>query len=277
MPWRRVIVEVAPWEVLGVSVVDGFATDRPRHDRLVVTLTVLAVLLVIGLPGVLARWDWPTTGLGPGEVAGPTQAARRVLAELPGAYQAHGLVVVPAATDPYTTLAGVTQEDRVTGQVVGLGVHAVTPYVQPAAADAPDWLTALGAVDAVVSDLGELSFACLRPPGSDRCVGSFVVEHRDHLFVVGRPIGDHTSTATARFTGLSTDGLVTVLVGWLPPAATSVTAEDYGRDGGEIAVSTAEITPDGAGIWWLASFGAITTVEFRDRTGASVSHRTLGG
>lgn len=259
-----------------MSVVDGYATERQRHDRLVVALTVLAVLVVVGLPAALAGLDAPG-GHGPVEQVALTDNARRVLAEVPGAYQEHGLVVVPAATDPYVAWTGVVGPERITGEVVALEVNGITPYGKLPPVAAPDWLFDFGAVDAVVSDVGDLSFACVRPPDVEECRGTLLTQNIGQRFTFGREIGAPGTSEVLRFSGLRPDGVVSVVLGWLPPGAARVSAEGYGRRGEEVAVRTALTDRSGKGIWWLVSDDPVTTLIFRDGGGDVVEHRTVGG
>lgn len=258
-----------------MSVVDGYTTERPRHDRLAVALTVLAVLLVVGLPSALASWDGRLPE-GPVEQVVLTDNARRVLTEVPGAYEDHGLVVVPAATDPYVAWTGVVGAERITGEVVDLGVDGITPYGKLPPVAAPDWLFDVGAIDAVVSDVGELSFACVRPPEAEGCRGTLLAQNIGQRFAFGREIGPPGSSEVLRFSGLLPAGLVTVVLGWLPPGAVSVSAEGYGRRGDEVAVRTAPTGRSGTGVWWLVSEDPVTTLIFRDADGDAVEHRTVG-
>lgn len=261
-----------------MSVVEQAPSPPSRHDRTVVAMTVLAVLLAVGGPTLAARWEG---GLphGPVERLELTDNARRVLAEVPGAYEDAGVVVVPAATDPYVAWTGSVTEDRIVGEVVELGVRGITRYGTLPPVAAPDWLFDVGVVDAVISDVGDLSFACVQPAGETGCTGTLLTRHIGQWFAFGKGLGAPGESRTPlRLAGLGEDGFVELLVGWLPSGAVAVSA-DLVVDGAPDLPgrTTAAGSASGPGLWWVVSPDPVAEVVFLDEHGEVVAERAVDG
>jgi hypothetical protein len=262
-----------------VSVLVRLSPEPTRRDRGVVAAAVAATLLVIAGPMLAAAWN----GGGPGvpiEEPPLPESAQRVLAELPDSFQAGGMVVVPAASDPYFAWPGGVGSDRVDGEVVGLGVRGLTEYgALPSAGATPGWLLSLSPADNVYSDVGPLSFACVRWPGADRCTGALLAEHDGDHHILRAGIGSPTSLElVTRTMGFGSGGRRDVWLGWMPPDAASVwvtvvghqTIRDIpGRTSGPAAVS-------GQAVWWVTSPDAVSAVSFRDVRGHVVERITVG-
>lgn len=261
-----------------MSVVDQTSSAPSRHDRTVVAMTVLAVLLAVGGPTLAARWEG---GLphGPVERVDLTDNARRVLAEVPGAYEDAGVVVVPAATDPYVAWTGSVTEDRIVGEVVELGVRGITRYGSLPPVAAPDWLFDVGVVDAVISDVGDLSFACVQPIGETDCSGTLLTRHIGQWFAFGKGLGAPGESGTSlRLTGLGEDGFVELLLGWLPSGAVAASADLVVDGAPDVPARTAAAgSVSGPALWWLVSPDAVGEVVFLDEHGAAVAEQAVDG
>jgi hypothetical protein len=146
-----------------------------------VLAAALATLLVMAGPAVVR-------GLaGFGDDPGPPQlspTALRVLAEVPGAMRSGGLVVVPAAGDPYRSWDDPLATSRLTAPTA-LGVVGLVEYVTlPVQGDAPVLLSAITAADRVYSDVGPLWTGCVRAPGERRCGGALLFRQEGAWFVL---------------------------------------------------------------------------------------------
>jgi hypothetical protein len=262
-----------------VSVLVRASPEHTRRDRAVIAAAVAATLLVIAGPMLATAWNDGGPGVLIEEPPLP-ESAQRVLAELPDSFQAGGMVVVPAATDPYVVWPGGIGPDRVDGEVVGLGVRGLTEYgLLPSSGSTPEWLRGLGPTDNVYSDVGLLSFACVRWPGADRCTGALLVEHGGNHHILRAGIGSPTSLEpVTRTMGFGSGGRRDVWLGWLPPGAATawVTVVGHqsirdvpGRTSGPAAVG-------GQAVWWVASPDAVSAVSFRDSQGNVVERITVG-
>jgi hypothetical protein len=261
-----------------VGVVED-ANPHSRHDRSVIAAAVLATLLVVAGPRLADEWGGRLSGTLVPETP-LTEAAQRVLAEMPEAFQAGGLVVVPAASDPYVAWVQPVAEDRVVGDVVALDVHGLAGYgYLPAAGGTPTWLDAVTPADGVHSDVGPLSFACTSWPGTKRCTGTLLTEHagRRHIFRAG--LGSPESPdPVIGLRGFGAGGMLDVYVGWMPPGASTVWAtvvgDQYVRD-----VPGRSSRPGAVGgqtVWWLRSEEPVSAVSFLDPDGEVVERVTVG-
>ena len=262
-----------------MSVLVRASPEPARRDRGVVAAAVAATLLVIAGPMLAAAWNDGGPGV-PIEEPPLPESAQRVLADLPDSFQVGGMVVVSAATDPYVVWPGALGPDRVDGEVVSLGVRGLTEYgVLPSAAATPGWLSSLSPADNVYSDVGPLSFACVRWPGAERCTGALLIEHSGDQHILRAGIGSPLSLEpVTRTMGIGSGGRRDVWLGWLPPGAASVwvtvvghqTIRDVpGRTSGAAAVG-------GQTVWWVASPDAVSAVTFRDTRGNVVERITVG-
>lgn len=262
-----------------VSVHDvGAGRRRSPHQRWVVAAAVAATLGVIGLPAVTAGSD--PSGRKVVVDTGPalTSAARRVLEEVPGAFETGGDVVLPAATDPDTRWGRALSPDLIASPVVALGVHGLAePGFLPTTSRPPAWRERVGTKDRVYDDVGALSFACTRWPGLTGCTGSLLMEHagRRYLFRSGLHLWPRPDVVT---TLLVLDGPPRDLVlGGAPPgtARVVVTLAGGAREVG------AHTTPPGAlhgmTVWWLTVADPVSVVTFFDRKGAVLARSSRGG
>ncbi len=265
---------------MSVTVHDvGAGRQRSPHQRLVVAATVVATLGAIVLPAV-------TAGSGPAGrkvVVDPgpalTLAARRVLKEVPGAFETGGDVVVPASTDPDTRWAGALGPELIAGPVVPLGVHGLAePGYLPTADRPPAWRERIGTKDHVYDDVGGVSFACTRWPGLTGCTGSLLMEHagRRYLFRSGLHLSQRPGVVTTLL--VLDDGLPRDLVlGGAPPgtARVMVTLAGGGREVG--AHTTAPGAVRGMTLWWVTVADPMSEMTFFDREGAVLARSSRGG
>jgi hypothetical protein len=262
-----------------VSVLVRVSPEPTRRDRGVVAAAVAATLLVIAGPMLASAWNDGGPGV-PIEEPPLPESAQRVLAELPDAFQAGGMVVVPAATDPYVVWPGALGTDRVDGDVVALGVSGLTEYgVLPAAAATPGWLTGLAPADNVYSDVGPLSFACVRWPGADRCTGALLTEHSGSHHILRAGLGSPASLEPVNRTmGFGSGGRRDVWLGWLPPGAVTAWVTVVGHQSiRDVPGRTSEPgAVAGQAVWWVASPDAVSAVSFRDAQGNVVERITVG-
>ena len=249
---------------------------RSRRQRWVVAATVLATMSAIVLPAV-------TAGFGPAGrkvVVDPspvlTLAARRVLKEVPGAFETGGDVVVPASTDPDTRWGGALGPELIAGPVVPLGVHGLAePGYLPTTEGRPAWRERIGTKDRVYDDVGAVSFACTRWPGLAGCTGSLLMEHagRRYLFRSGLHLWQRPGVVTSLLVldeGLPRD----LVLGGAPPdtARVVVTLAGGGREVG--AHTTAPGAVHGLTLWWVTVADPVAVVTFFDREGAATDHQT---
>jgi hypothetical protein len=263
-----------------VSVLVPTSTEHTRRDRGVVASAVAATLLVIAGPMLAAAWNDGGPGV-PIEEPPLPESAQRVLAELPDSFQAGAMVVVPAETDPFIVWpGGSVGPDRVDGQVVSLGVRGLTEYGRlPSATDTPGWLNGLGPTDHVYSDVGPLSFACVRWPGSARCTGALLAEQHGSHQIVLAGIGSPTSIEpVTRTMGFGSGGRRDVWLGWLPTGVAAVWVTVVGHQSiRDVPARTSEpAAVAGRAVWWVATPDAVSAVSFRDAQGNVVERITVG-
>ena len=159
-----------------VEYVDRDEAEQARHPRAVVWSAAAATLAVITGPLLAAALGFVERVDPDGVTLSST--AQRVLEEVPGAFETGGLVVVPAATDPGVAWTGIVTLDRVDGAPVDLGVSGLAEYgYLPSSGTAPAWLSGVAPTDRVFSDVGPLSFACMRWPGAEKCTGTLLMEY----------------------------------------------------------------------------------------------------
>jgi hypothetical protein len=263
-----------------VSVLVPASPERTRRDRSVILAAVAATLLVITGPMLGAAWN----GSGPGvpiEEPPLPEAAQRVLAEMPDSFQAGAMVVVPALTDPYIVWPGDSiGPDRVDGEVVSLGVRGLTEYGRlPSTSGTPGWLSSLSPADNVYSDVGPLSFACVRWPGSDRCTGALLAEQHGSHHIVRAGIGSPTSVEPVTQTmGFGSGGRRDVWLGWMPTGVATVWVTVVGHQSiRDVPARTSEpAAVAGRAVWWVASPDPVSAVSFRDAQGTVVQRITVG-
>jgi hypothetical protein len=263
-----------------VSVLVRASPEPSRRDRGVVAAAVAATLLVIAGPMLAAGLNDGGPGV-PIEEPPLPESAQRVLAELPDSFQAGGMVVVPAVSDPYVVWPGAIGNDRVDGEVVSLGVRGLTEYgVLPSAGATPVWLSSLTPADSVFSDVGPLSFACVRWPGAERCTGALLIEHNGDQHILRAGIGSPNSLEpVTRTMGFGSGGRRDVWLGWLPPGAATAWVTVVGHQSirdvpGRTSVPGAV---GGQTVWWVASPDAVSAVSFRDAQGNVVERVSVGG
>jgi hypothetical protein len=260
---------------MSVSVRDPAPNDRVEyahvdesvqstHPRSVVVAAAVATLAVISGPLLAAVLGF-VDRIPVEEGRGLTSLAERVLDELPGAFESDGLVVVPAAVDPSVVWSGPVTPDRVDGWVVDLDVNGLTAYgTLPFSSAAPGWLFEVGSDDRVFSDVGPLSFACMRWPGAQECTGALFMENAGHWYVYRSGLDVGGSAEDIRIYRALDGGLPTQLIlGGLPHGATTAMVTLAGGD--QIAARLSE--PGGVNgqtIWWLSVVEPIESVSFLD-------------
>ncbi|HSE09714.1 MAG TPA: hypothetical protein VLB29_13705 [Nocardioidaceae bacterium] len=244
---------------------DAGESERAVHPRRVVVAAAVATLAVITGPLTAALLGF-VDRVPVEEDSGLTPLAERVLDELPGAYESDGHVVVPAGTDPGVAWTGDVPPGRVDGWLVELGVNGLAPYgYLPAHGATPSWLFDVGPADQVYSDVGPLSFACMRWPGLAECSGALLMEHDGAQYVFRSGLGvevlrDQVLSYRALEGGLPTQ----LVLGALPPGAVGAMV-NFADDGGQIAARLS--APRGAGgetIWWLSVIDPVESVAFVD-------------
>lgn len=258
-----------PQRVDYAEAVDAIGSSaRSRRRRSTVAASVLATLAVIAGPLVVGWLGFMghMTPVNGDALLSPM--ARRVLHTLPQAYTTSGMVVVPAAGDRGLVSTSPLPRDQIDGAVVNLGVHGLADYgYLPRSGQAPDWLSGLRPQDQVFSDVGTLSFACMRWPGASDCKGTLLMSYggqrhvfRSGLDVVGSP--DQVHTFRALDAGLPT----TLLLGSLPPRAVSASVK-VGSNGSFDVVFGHTSRPravGGATLWWAVTAAPAVAVRFFD-------------
>lgn len=206
-----------------------------------------------------------------------TELGRRALHQLPLAYEADSIVVVPAATDPSVEWTGVVPEAWVEEQALPLGTSGLLEYEQlSSSAKAPEWTTRLAASDRVFTDVGPLWFACVNWPGSDECTPSLLMWHDVNFYPFATPVGSQSfldegsgmETVTFRANGATE--LRYLSIGGV-----------HGTDIAKVEVTTADETPArawvsrnvvraGTTVWWATSSAPAESVTAYDRDGEPV-------
>ncbi len=247
-----------------VEYVDRDEAEQARHPRAVVWSAAAATLAVIAGPVIAAALGF-VERVDPDDGGTLTSLAQRVLEEVPGAFETSGLVVVPAATDPGVAWTGIVTSDRVDGAPVDLGVSGLAEYgYLPSSGTAPAWLSQVAPTDRVFSDVGTLSFACMRWPGAERCTGTLLMEYAGglHVFRSGLSVGespDQIRTFRALDAGLPTE----LVLGAMPSGA--VAAMVLTSDDREVRARTSDPgAVAGETLWWLSVTEPVRTVTFFD-------------
>ncbi|HEX6249135.1 MAG TPA: hypothetical protein VFZ64_14785 [Nocardioidaceae bacterium] len=256
--------------------------ERDRHEWSVIVASVLGVLLVIAGPGLAASLsvEVPTLPVPVVEEERLSPTALRVLDEVPGAFEADGIVVVPATTDPYVAWAGALGADQVRGPVVDLGVDGLVGYGSLPAVAAPDWLETVGPEDQVFSDVGTLSFACATTGGGADCEGTLVARHIGQMFVFRTGLGSPTEPLLmTQVDGFGSGGRTDLWLGWVPDGAVTAWATVVGHQ--SIREVPARTTPPGAvegsTLWWVRTPDPVSAVSFRDARGEVVLRVSADG
>lgn len=170
---------------------------RPAHQRLTVAAAAVSVLLVLGLPLVVAQLIALVPPERPPEPFPLTDRARLV-AELPGASVVRDQVILsltPAMHAPVHRPSQRVLPGRTAGQLVPLGVDGLlpmNPYLAPR--DAATLATDLWPGDNVFSDLGPLVVGCL-PGDRDRpgeCTPTLLTRQPNGYFLYPRSWGSST-------------------------------------------------------------------------------------
>ena len=148
----------------------------------------------------------------------------------------------------------------------------------PSNGSTPEWLAGLQPSDNVFSEVGPLSFACTRWPGSSECRGAVLTE-RDGAFHVFRfGIGSPDSPQkVARVTGIGSGGRRDVWLGWLPQGAGSVWVTIVGQHGvRELPARTSDPGAlAGEQAWWVVSSDPVSAVSFRNAQGEVLERITV--
>lgn len=254
--------------------------QRDARERLVVVSAVLATLGVISLPGILALFG-TVGGTTPFVVEEPelTPAAERVLEELPDAYTAGSVVVVPAATDPHVVWLGPVSSAQLDGDVVGIDVRGLVPFgMLPTRGTTPEWRSAVEREDLVFSDVGPLYFACSPATSGDGCRGSVLMQHAGQWHVLGPSAGAPGEASVARLDVLAAGGVAGLWLGWIPEGASTAWATVVGQTSirdvpAKVAVTGAA---GGARMWWVRSSDPVSAVTFRSADGEAVERVSVG-
>lgn len=261
-----------------MSVLVQDRTPHARREWRIIAAAAAATLSIVLAPLAAAM----LSGDGPGvlvEEEPLPEAAQRVLAEMPDAVQIGGMVVIPAATDPFVSWPGVVDGDRIDGEVVNLGVRGLAEYgYLPSAVSTPEWLKSLEPSDNVYSEVGPLSFACTQWPGSDECRGAVLAEHNGSLHTFRFGIGSPDSPQkVARVSGIGSGGRRDVWFGWLPQGAGSVWVTIVGHQGvRELPARTSDPgVLAGESAWWVVSSDPVSAVSFRNAQGEVLERITV--
>lgn len=261
-----------------MSVLVHDPTPHARRERSIIAAAVAATLAIVLAPlaGAMLSTDGPVLLV---EEEPLPEAAQRVLTEMPDAVRIGGMVVVPAATDPYVSWSGAVGADRIDGEAVSLGVRGIAEYgYLPSAASTPEWLTSLAPSDNVYSEVGPLSFACTRWPGASDCRGAVLAEKDGNLHVLRSGIGSPDSPQkVARVNGIGSGGRRDVWFGWLPRDAGSVWVTIVGHQGvKELPARTSDPGAlAGESAWWVVSSDPVSAVSFRDADGEVLERITV--
>lgn len=255
--------------------------EHAPHERAVIVATVLGVLAILAGPGLVsgltARWQQVPPP--PVDAVALTDTAQQVLAEVPDAFQVGSMVVVPASGDPYVAWADGVAAYRVDGDVVDLGVRGLVPYGDlPAAPDRPTWMDGLSAGDAVFSEVGNLWFACIRPPSSTLCHGALLAEHAGQRRVVRSDLGSSASPdVMTKVSGFGSGGELDVWLGWMPDGAATAWATVVGQQSvREIpARSSRPRSVAGSRLWWVRTSDPVSAMSFRDARGRVLARMSV--
>jgi hypothetical protein len=246
---------------------------RLPRERLPVLAGALATLVVIvatyaatGGPGTVGE-DLPQLPYG----------AQRVLDEGPGAFRVGELVVVPAALDPGVAWTGAVGQERISGELVDLGVRGLVDHgYLPSSGDVPAWAAGLASQDPVRSDTGPLAFACTRWPGATSCGGALLARNDGEHYLVRSGLdvpADPEAVLGLEVLDLGEPAHLTL--GVLPPGAVRV---EVGAAG---APQTARLSEPGAvagaTLWWAVTDRPPRSMRAIGADGAVVSETDLGG
>lgn len=252
---------------------------RDAHERLVVLTSVLATLLVISLPGILGGLGMVSGISLEDEDVRLSDAAQRVLDEIPGAYPTGGMVVVPAATDPHVVWIGPIADENLTGREVDLGVRGLVPFgTLPTRGEVPPWRTEIEPADRVYSDVGSLHFACAPTPSGGACRGAVLLQHGDRWHPLRADLGNPGAASVTRVSVLGSGGEAGLWLGWAPPGAATawatIVGHQYIRD---VPAQTSDTEAGRHGtMWWLRSSEPVSAVTFKDARGRVVARVTVG-
>jgi hypothetical protein len=128
----------------------------------------------------------------------------------------------------------------------------------------------------VFSDVGPVSFACMRWPGAETCSGALLMERAgaDYVLRSGLHVGDSADqirTFRVLDAGLPTD----MLLGALPAGAVSAMVTLGGER--EIRARTSEIgAVGGKTLWWLSVTEPVRAVTFLDAKYGVVDEVVVG-
>lgn len=261
-----------------MSIVGEAPTPHARHERSILAAVVVSTLLVVAGPILAAEFGGGIQGVYV-ERTNLTETAQRVLAEMPGAYEADGMVVVPADQDPFVAWAEPLRSDRVVGEVVDLGVRGITEYGSlPSYGELPRWLGDVTSADRVFSDVGNLSFACTSFPGATDCTGTLLIDRAGDQQIFRAGLGSpETPDPVMHFTGYGAGVEHDIYIGWLPPGASTVWAtvvgNQYIRD---VPARTSGVgVVAGQTVWWLYSSEPVSAVSFHDDRGEVLERMTM--
>lgn len=254
----------------------GAEERDPARERHIVVAAALATLAIVAGPAVAG-----TLGLGArfAKVDEPvlTAAAQRVLAEIPGAYEIDGLVVVPADTDSTRDWEALPEPSGIDGPLVELDVHGLVEYAAlPVDGEAPIWLSTLNAGDRIYSDVGPLYYACTRVPGARRCTDTLLMEQDGRLLVhrANLPIG-RIGEVPVRVSAVDPSGPVQLLIGNAPPSTSTVVVRLAGQDRKLWAATHRPGHGRRVTLWWVSVPAPVVEVRFLDEQGRDVGGADL--
>lgn len=251
---------------MSVTVHGAGGAEHSPHPRLVVAAAVVAMLAVVAGPalglGGVGRWVHVDRG------PALTPIAKRVLDQVPGAFETGGIVVVPAAGNPDILWTGALTPDLIAGPIVDLGVSGLAePGYLPSGGTAPAWLAKVGTADQVYDDVGNLWFACTRWPGSKSCKGTLLVENagQRYIFRSGLDLAPSPREVSS-FRVLDLGRPRDLVLGGAPPDASRVMVRLAGGRWVEAQISDPGAI-DGVTLWWVSVGAPVTDIRFLDAGG----------
>ena len=232
--------------------------QRPMHQRLTIVAAAVSVLLVLGVPLVMAQLLALVPPTDPPARFTLTEHAQRV-AELPGANQLRDTVVVTLTPEMHAPVLGPSQRvtpDQSAGILVPLGVSGLlpmNPYLAPR--DEAALASDLWPGDRVFSNLGALVAGCLPqdtdPPGE--CTPTLLTLHPNGYFLYPRSWGSETFLEPGTAMEAEVYDVLggSVVAGGRPGTDTDRVVVRQ-SNGSTVTAFTTESASPGDTIWWAS-------------------------
>ncbi|HET6625441.1 MAG TPA: hypothetical protein VFG63_03545 [Nocardioidaceae bacterium] len=202
-----------------------------------------------------------------------TELGLRALNELPLAYTAGDLVVVPSGTGPSRRWVGEVPVERIVGPAIPIGTRGLSSYgIDGTSAEAPEWVRELTPRDRVYADVGALFFACTAVPGEDLCRPSLLSHHDTTYYAYGPGLGPpriEVGEPMQVFTFDTFDGTERqqLLVGRLAGTDAEQVLVRM-QDGSHVSAwATSGLGVPGETVWWATVSRPVASVAVHDAAG----------